>query len=147
MIAVEEPFAFHIEGLEIPVIGVIDLMEEDESGTLIIADYKTLGKAWSPAQVDSNFQMTVYQMAAEAMGYHDRNILLRLDCLIKTKTPKFVQYYTARTENQVQRAKRKIISVWEGIRRGVFIPNETGWKCGYCTYKTYCEQWFDGGLQ
>lgn len=36
---------------------------------------------------------------------------------------------------------KKIRSVWEGITKGVFIPNDTSWKCTTCNYKSYCEQW------
>ena len=32
--------------------------------------------------------------------------------------------------------------VWAGIRNGVFIPNDTGWKCPYCVYRETCNQWF-----
>jgi putative RecB family exonuclease len=142
VLAVEEPFQFTLNGMEVPMIGVIDLIEEDESGTIIVADYKTASKAYSEDQVDKNLQMTVYQMAAIEMGYRDRQILLRLDCLIKTKTPKFVQYYTQRTENDLLRAQKKIPKIWDGIRKGVFIPNDTGWKCNHCTYKRHCKQWF-----
>jgi len=31
-------------------------------------------------------QLTVYQMSAKANGFKDRDILLKFDCLIKTKS-------------------------------------------------------------
>jgi putative RecB family exonuclease len=142
IVAVEEAFTFSAQGLEIPIIGVFDLIEEDEAGTIIITDWKTSARAYSIDEVDKNFQLTIYQMALRSNGYGDREILLRFDTLIKTKTPKFEQYYTTRSPTDEQRAIKKIIQVWEGIKKQVFIPNDTNWKCKGCQYKTHCDEWF-----
>lgn len=144
VIAIEEPFNFTLEGCEIPIIGAMDLVEEDNAGTIIITDFKTSGRSYSRDEVDRNFQLTLYQIAAKAMGYHDREILLRFDCLIKTKTPKFEQYYTTRSEMDEKRAARKIIEVGHGISKGVFIPNDStsNWKCKGCSFKKPCDEWF-----
>ena len=84
-------------------------------------------------------------MAAKANGFSDREVLLKFDCLVKTKNPKFEQYYTTRTETEELRLIRKIQRVWEGISKGVFIPNDTGWKCKTCPYKKACDEWFLNG--
>ncbi|MEN6615758.1 MAG: PD-(D/E)XK nuclease family protein [Syntrophorhabdus sp.] len=60
VLAVEEYFEFYIEGLDVPIIGYIDLMEEDESGTIVITDWKTAAKAYSFDEVNKNFQLTLY---------------------------------------------------------------------------------------
>jgi putative RecB family exonuclease len=147
IIGVEEPFSFMIGSCPVPIIGAIDLIEEDESGTLIITDWKTSGRAYSTDEVDRNFQLTLYQMAAKANGYGGRELLLRFDCLIKTKTPKFEQYYSSRTEEDEVRAVRKILEVWNGISKGVFLPNDgsSNWKCKGCAYKKACDDWFMEG--
>ncbi len=144
VLAIEEPFSFKIEGLSVPVVGVIDLVEEDENGNIIITDFKTSSRAYSKDEIDKNFQLTVYHMAAKKNGYADRDILLRFDCLIKTRKPKFEQYWTVRTEEDERRAEKKLIHVWEGIEKGVFVPNDTSWKCGYCSFKSHCDSWFQG---
>src|SRR4030043_1928228 len=46
IIGIEEPFSFTIEGCPIPIIGAIDLIEEDDSETLLITDWKTSGRAY-----------------------------------------------------------------------------------------------------
>jgi putative RecB family exonuclease len=117
-------------------------LEEDKSGTIIITDWKTSSKAYSADQIDKSLQLTIYQMAIKANGYRDRDVLLRFDCLIKTKTPKFEQYYTTRSEMDERRAAKKILKVWEGISKGVFIPHDGNWKCNGCAYGEYCEEWF-----
>jgi len=144
VIAIEEPFSFTLDNCEMSIIGAIDLMEEDSSGTLIITDFKTSSRAYSLDEVDRNFQLTLYQLAVKSMGYSDREILLRFDCFIKTKTPKFEQYYTTRSERDEKRARRKIIEVANGISKGVFIPNDStsNWKCKGCAFKKPCDEWF-----
>jgi putative RecB family exonuclease len=142
VLGIEETFSFYIPGIEIPIIGAMDLIEEDEVGTLIITDFKTSGKAYSASEIDQNQQMTTYQLGAKANGYGDREILLRIDCLIKTQKPKFKQYYTIRTEIDEIRLIKKIHQVWDGISKGVFVPNDTSWKCKNCSYRTACDQWF-----
>jgi putative RecB family exonuclease len=144
VIAIEEAFTFSIDGCPIPIIGAIDLVEEDDSDTLIITDFKTSARAYSNDEVDRNFQLTLYQMAAKKNGYGDREILLRFDCLVKTKTPKFEQYYTTRSDIDEQRASKKIIEVWNGISKGVFIPNDStsNFKCKGCSHKKACDSWF-----
>ena len=147
IVAIEEPFAITPEGLDIPIIGIMDLVEEDGDGTIIITENKTSGKAYSDNQIDKNLQLTIYQIAARSNGYGDRDILLRIDCLIKTKTPKFQSYYTYRSELDEHRAIRRIQKVWNGIKKGVFIPNDNSWKCPYCEFKSpYCDEWFKQGF-
>ena len=142
IVAIEEPFVFHIEGLEIPLIGVMDLVEEDEDGSLTITDYKTSKRSMAIRDVDSSFQLTVYYTAAKANGYADREINLKFDCLIKTQKPKFEQIYTERSSDHSAKAIKKIKQVWDGIQKGVFIPNDTSWRCWSCSYKSYCNEWF-----
>lgn len=141
VIGVEVPFSMSIEGLPIPIIGAVDLIEEDESGALIITDFKTAAKAYSSADIDNSFQLTLYNLAFKANGYSDREILLKFDCLIKTKIPKFEQYYTIRTDDDETMAIKKTLAVWDGICKGVFIPNNNSWKCSGCAYTKECQEW------
>ena len=146
IIGVEEAFSFYLPGIEIPFIGGMDLIEEDDTGIVIVTDHKTSSKAYSADEVDQNQQLTLYQLALKSMGYLDREILLKFDTLIKTKTPKFEQYWTTRSEIDEHRLVRKYVKVWEGIKAGVFIPNDTSWKCSSgCLYKRACDEWFMRG--
>lgn len=143
IIGIEQPFSFTLGSLP-QIIGIYDLVLEDDSGFITIVDHKTTARSYGADEVDKNFQMLVYQMAAKANGYRDREVLLRLDCLVKTKKPKFEQYYTTRSLKDEQRAIRKIQAVWGGIQKGVFIPNDESWKCSGCVYKSACNEWFEG---
>lgn len=142
VLSTENPFSFQLEGIDIPIIGVMDLIEQDESGNLIITDFKTSNRSYSKDEIDKNLQLTLYYMAAKRIGFADREIILKFDCLIKTKTPKFEQYYTVRNEEDERRLTKKIQEIGRGINQGIFIPNDSGWKCGYCSYKQHCNEWF-----
>ncbi|MFC1614819.1 RecB family exonuclease [Gemmatimonadota bacterium] len=144
IIAVEESFSFSIDGLPLPVIGAVDVVLEDQAGIIIISDFKTSSKSYSAQQIDQNAQMTIYSMAARANGFADREILLRLDVLVKTKVPKYEIYYTVRDEEEMSRAAKKILAVYRGIQSEVFIPNDQGnWKCSCCEFRQACEQWHE----
>ena len=145
MLGIEQPFIFEMAGLPVPLIGIFDLVLEDPAGTIVIVDHKTASKAYSMNEVNQNLQMTIYHMAARANGYGDREILLRLDCLIKTKVPKFEQFYTTRADWDERKMVKKIMAVWDGITKGVFIPNDTSWKCRRCGHQTACREWFAEG--
>ena len=41
VLAIEEPFSFTLPDIPVPIIGVFDLIEEDEMETVIIVDWKT----------------------------------------------------------------------------------------------------------
>jgi putative RecB family exonuclease len=145
VLAIEEAFSFDIPGIPVGVIGAIDLIEES-GDSIVITDFKTTGRAYGRDEIDNNMQMTVYQLAAKANGFADREILLRFDCLIKTMKPKFETYYTVRTEVDEKRLIKKIHQVWDGISKGVFIPNDTSWKHNNCSYRKVCDEWFlEGG--
>lgn len=144
VLSVEEPFEFTIDGIDVPIIGITDLIEEDSSGTIIITDYKTASRSFGTNDINNSFQMSLYFMAAKHNGYKDREIVLKIDALIKTKVPKVETYYTARSDIDEQRAVKKIRAIWNGIQKGVFVPNDTGFRCTNCSYKRHCDDWFGG---
>jgi putative RecB family exonuclease len=143
VLAIEEPFSFTIPELPIPIIGIINLIEEDDAGTIIITDFKTSSRTFSNQETDKDFQLTIYQLATKNNGFRDRETLLKFDCLIKTQIPKFEQYYTSRSEIDERRVVFKILQVWEGITKGIFIPNDTSWKCKGCSFKSHCDDYFE----
>jgi putative RecB family exonuclease len=142
ILAIEEPFRFMIDGLPVPIVGVIDLIEEDQAGNIIITDFKTPAKSPTELDVRKNPQLTLYHLASKSNGYKNRNIKLKLDCLIKTKTPQFKPYYTERNDWDELKIIKKIKEVWGSILKGIFIPNDTSWKCAECYYQTACENWY-----
>jgi len=141
VLAIEEAFMFYLPGLPIPIIGAMDLVEEDDHEAIHIREYKTAAAAYSADKVQNHFQLTVYQIGAKANGYGDRVIKLGIDCLIKTKEPKFERYETARASVDEAKAIKRIQAVWTGIEKNIFIPNTNSWKCKDCGYLDDCNDW------
>ena len=141
VIGVEVPFSINIPGVDEKIIGALDLLLEDSSGTLTILDHKTAAKTPSVKDVHGSDQLTLYQMAVKASGYQDREIVLGFNTLVKTKTPKLQIDFTSRTEEDEQRLIRKFQEVSRGIEAGIFIPNNNSWLCGSCEYQTACNAW------
>ncbi len=137
---IEKEFKLELEDFPWPVIGFIDLVETDEQGNLLITEYKTSSKAYSTNQIDLNEQVTLYHLAVQNL-YPNKQVITKIDCLIKTKTPKFEQYYTYRCSDDHNRFVKIAREVARGIEAEVFIPNLGSWKCGYCEFKTACEDW------
>ena len=145
VIGIEEAFSFNDPNLPAPIIGAMDLVEIDSAGTVVITDFKTANKAYSRDQIDQNMQVTIYGMACKSNGYADREILLKLDCLIKTQKKKFESYWTTRSETDEKRLIRKAQKIWNAISNAAFVPNDTSWKCKGCQYKQACDRWFMEG--
>ncbi len=146
VLSIEEPFSFKIPGLPVPIIGITDCIEtdgkdEDESGTIIITDYKTKARAYSESELANDMQLTLYQMAMKASEYRDHEIMLRFVVIIKTKTPRVEHYWASRSELDEKRLAKKAIKVWEGISKGIFLPNDGHWKCNNCQFQTACQAW------
>ena len=137
---IEKEFRLNIENLRYPIIGYIDLVETDEYGNILITEYKTSGKSYSKNQIDHNEQLTLYHLAMQRL-YPDREIINKIDCLIKTKIPKCEQYYTYRDQEDHRRLMNIIGQVIRGIEAEVFIPNTNSWRCSGCEYKSACKSW------
>jgi putative RecB family exonuclease len=123
------------------MIGVMDLVEQDSGGTIVITEYKTTSKAYSTEQVERMFQLTIYNMAAKRNGFGNCEIVLKVDSLIKTQNPRLELFYTTRSDGDEKRAIKKIQEVWRGIQNKIFIPNEESRFCSKCEYRGYCDNW------
>ena len=129
VIAVEVPFEFKLEhprtGKEfhIPIKGVIDLIEEDENGTLWVVDHKTASRAYTDDQVAGDLQMLIYAAAVKQLDVVEgREALLRFDVLLKTKTPQFLRYCMRRDDRDRERLFEIVTGMWRAIEAEAFYP-------------------------
>ncbi len=129
VIAVEVPFEFKLEhpktGEEssVPIRGVIDLIEEDESGTLWVVDHKTAGRAYSEQQIAGDLQMLIYAAAVKQLDVVEgREVMLRLDVLLKKKHPELLRYPMYRDDHDVARLFEIVEGVWRAIEAEAFYP-------------------------
>ncbi len=147
IIGVELPLSAPLRGTDgqdtgFQLIGIIDLLVEDEKGRLTLADLKTAAKSKNQKDVDADLQLSGYACLLETNGYILPNAPVegRLDVLMKTKSPKLVRYHSRRTVDERRRFKKIAAHVLHSIDAGVFIPNR-GWLCTDCEYADACAVW------
>jgi putative RecB family exonuclease len=124
------------------LIGIVDLLVEDEVGRLTVVDLKTASRAKDPADVDADLQLSGYAelLAANRYILPAAPLSCRLDVLIKSKTPRLVRYPSTRTAEDRLRFLQIACGVLHGIDAGLFLPNR-GWLCADCEYGDACAGW------
>ncbi len=124
------------EVLDVPIRGVIDLVEQDDA----IVEFKAPQKAPPMADLPENIQVTVYAYAYEKLfGKLPREI--RKISLVRTKSPRIDTQITGREERDFERLFNLGKEVLKGIRAEVFIPNRGCWLCKDCEYDQDCREW------
>jgi len=147
VIGVEEPYSsvlYDEEGnpTDFKLIGIVDCIQRDNDGNLIIIDNKTANRAYSKDKIEQDLQMTVYSYlaAASKLVPAKSETLHRFDVLLKLKKPRLDIYYTTRSAADRRRLAKIINQVLRGIEAGVFFPNPS-WMCSDCQYAQACVKW------
>lgn len=139
--AVEVPLDQKVEGLPVPLGGVIDLVNEGG----IPVDFKSAAARPDPKQAafDHEIQLVSYQLLVEgATGETPPS--LDLVFLVKTKTPQVIRVSSPPAD--VARKSRVVgllrLAV-EGIAEKRFHP-QPGMHCSWCPYRAECAAWPHG---
>ena len=148
VVAVEQPFSapLYDEGgnpFDMKLIGIVDCIQRDDKGNLIIIDHKTASRAYSKDKIEQDLQMTVYSylVCANKMVPAKSETLHRFDVLVKLKRePRLDLYHTTRKAVDRKRLAKMISRVLKGIEAGVFIPNAS-WMCTDCQHAEACVNW------
>ena len=131
---IEKKVTLSVPGVEVPIIGYIDLITSDG----VPCDFKTSSKAWYAAKAHSELQPTFYVAALSQLGQMPDNGKFRYYIFTKTKKPKIQIIETKRTPAQLFWLLDMIREVWVSIQAGVFPPTGPGsWRCN----KRFCEFW------
>lgn len=127
--------------LALPLLGVIDLVEDD----LTAVDYKTVAstpnvslEAWL-----HEIQLTTYTLLVEeATGKPSPGN--KLVFLVKTKTPKVITH-TLPAPNEAQRGRfaRLVETYANGVANEDYYP-APGQHCAWCSYRQECSAWKGG---
>lgn len=129
---VEAPFSVALGGVPWVLKGVVDMLD----ASALIVDFKTTGRVPSAIEAEKSLQLTTYSLAHRLRtGKVESG--LRLDYLIRGKTPKIVQLDTTRTNEDLGRFLKLVGIVATSISEGRFVPNPTSPWCG----PRYCEFW------
>lgn len=124
-------------GLEpVPLRGIIDRLDRDEHGELVVVDYKT-GRAPGPGRERSKLAgVETYALLCErVLGV--RPVAVRL---LYLRAPLVVERAVA--PPMVARQERRAVEVWRAITKahasGSFRPSP-GPLCNYCAFADRCE--------
>src|SRR5690625_3564537 len=138
--AEREAFVQTTIGEELKIRGVIDRLDIAPTGAIRVVDYKT-GRAPAPQfESETIFQMRFYALVL----WRTRGVIPALLQLVFLGDGKILRIEP--TEAQLLATERKILALWQAIRRAA----ETGdWRptpsrlCDWCHHKTVCPA-FDG---
>ncbi len=124
------------EVLDVPLRGVIDLIETDDT----LTEFKTSQKRWALTDLPDNIQLTAYSYAYELLfGRPPKE--LRLVNLVRTRNPVIEEHVTGRDDTDYERLFHLSKEVRKGIQTSVFFPNRGCWLCRDCEYDLDCREW------
>ena len=125
-----------IPNLKPKLMGFIDLVDDKS----FIRDHKTKAKSPGAADAVKSLQLKIY-----ALGYRTVTGELEkgrsLDCIIKTKEPKFVRLDVPQcSQFEIDETMEVIKGVGNCITGGYFYKSKDGWHCSrdYCGYYDLC---------
>jgi putative RecB family exonuclease len=137
---VESPFELDLydpetgEDLGVRFHGFIDLVEEGDT----LVDVKTAGRRPENGGLERHLQLSTYALVFYLL--HGKIPDLRLDVLLKLKSPAIEQYRTTRSLPDLSWTSRLIERTARAIEQGHFFPNPS-WRCGECEYFAHCQSW------
>ena len=136
--AVEVHLSEEIEGLSVPLTGVMDLVR----GNHVPVDFKSAASRPDPemAAFDHEMQLVAYQLLLESVTGSSPPSL-ELVFLIKTKTPRVVKVEVAPADGpRKRRVVRMLETAVRGIASGRFHP-QPGMHCMWCSFRHECSRW------
>ena len=135
---VAETFSVNVPGLSKPLIGEFDCVVTDGHDNCIV-DWKTASAKWPIGKADKDLQATAFSYAFKQK--YGEKPLFRFDVFTKVKSPTVNNYYTLRTDNELDRFVSLANRIEKSVNSGNFYPNETGFGCGECPYRDRCKKW------
>ncbi len=123
-----------------PVVlrGIIDRLELDADGELIVTDYKTGAVPGMGFEQSRMAGVNIYAMLVErVVGRRP----VRVQLLYLSKPEAIIAYPT---EQKVRAVEKRTAALWSAVERACerddFRPRP-GKLCDYCSYKPYCPAW------
>lgn len=119
---------------KVPLIGAIDKIEEIDSDTLLIVDYKTSKTAPTTDQLKENVQLSIYDFVANKLWPGYKRIILSFDLL------RLEPIYTYRTDEQRALFEDYLKVVYDQMcaLKAENVKATLNTFCPWCDYKDYC---------
>jgi len=121
------------EDLGIPLLGVVDLIVNEEDGPLV-CDFKTSARSGSPVEIMHEVQLTAYAYLFRQLS-DQIEAGLEIRSLIKTKVPKIEYHrYAARTDSHFRRFFQIVRLYLDDLESGSF-DYRPGFGCTMCDFR------------
>jgi hypothetical protein len=128
--AVEKTFTLNISSIDLPLVGVIDLVAEvDDRDTIV--DFKTSNKAYGPADILLSDQLTTYRLTEPQVED------LALCVFVKTADPKIEWHPTNRGPERLAKFLGKAAYAMREIKAREFYTR-SGFHCNWCDFLPIC---------
>ena len=128
--ASEQAFDLVLTSLDVPFVGIIDLVAELDGAPTVI-DFKTSGATYDSHEATLSDQLTAYQLAKPDVPQ------LALCVFVKTKEPRIEWYPVSRTGAQLVEFLSKADLVARAITAHHFYKRPGTW-CAWCDYLPVC---------
>ncbi len=128
--AIEKVFKLRISNLDLPFVGIIDLVA-NFSGKRTVIDFKTAGQTFEQHEVILSDQLSAYQLAEPTAQQ------VALCVLVKSKVPKVEWHLTNRTPAQLTEYLTKVGLIAQEITAGHFYKRPGKW-CAWCDFLPVC---------
>jgi hypothetical protein len=129
---VEESISITIPEIDIPLLGIVDLLEEDNT----LRDLKTTGRKWNQQNADMSLQPTMYrELIKQLIGEYPKEIVF--DVLVNKKEPEVQRMSTVREDSDMDTLVLRIQSMLQQVEAGITRPADPGsWICSsrFCGY-------------
>ncbi len=128
--AAEKPFELKITSLDLPFVGIIDLIA-DLDGKRTVVDFKTAAASYQEHEAALSDQLTAYQLAEPEA---ERAALC---VLVKTREPRIEWHVAGRSAEELTEFLAKADLVAHEVASGRFYKRPGKW-CAYCDYLPVC---------
>ena len=128
--ASEKVFELQITSLDLPFIGVIDLIANLD-GKRTVVDFKTSAAAYEEHEVILSDQLSAYQLAEPQASQ------TALCVLVKTKEPKIECHLSTRSGDRLTEFLSKAGYIAHEIQAGRFYTRPSKW-CSWCDFLSLC---------
>lgn len=128
--ASERPFELAVSNLNVPFVGVIDLVARID-GVQSVVDFKTSGSTYQDFEVELSDQLTAYRLA------EPQAVQSALCVFVKTKEPKIEWFFSQRTGDELTAYLSKVALIGRQIAGHVFYKRPGKW-CAQCDYLPLC---------
>ncbi len=134
VIAVEKTFELELAS-GIKLVGVIDRIERDEDGQVLVIDYKTNRSVYVEDELEDNLQMLTYGLAVKTLWPNVKDIKYRFDLLRHCK-----EQVSLKTTEDTQQAYDYLSAMSIAIRDAEEFPAKINQFCPWCDHRDYCDE-------